>query len=93
MHTQVKLRKMATSEVVAAWMLAEVLRTGYVEQEDFTYQIGKRFGKDFLYDNENGNLAISKTVLKDFRKISGDSIIWSRSERAWRKRQDRKSVV
>jgi hypothetical protein len=39
-----------------------------------------------VYLNENSNWAISKKVLAAFRKLTGDSIIWERGERLWRKR-------
>jgi hypothetical protein len=78
---------MPSVEEVAEWMLAEVLRTGYMEQEYAVWEIKKKFGGDFVYDNDNGNLAISKAVLKEFGKISEQSIVWERSERAWRKRE------
>jgi hypothetical protein len=68
-------------------MLAEVMRTGYVEQESMVWDIAKRFGKEFIYDNENGNPAIDKKVLRAFKKKSNPTVVYSRSERAWRKRE------
>jgi hypothetical protein len=46
----------------------------------------KNFGKEFLHENENGNWAINKDVLAAFRKLTGDSVVWDRSYREWRKR-------
>jgi len=36
-----------------------------------------------VYTNQNGNLAISKEVLEEFRKLD---VVWERDERCWRKR-------
>ena len=46
------------------------------------------FGDDFVYINENGNLAIEKKVLNVFRKLTDDSVVWSRGERMWRLREE-----
>ena len=43
------------------------------------------FGDDFVSENENGNLTISKVVLKEFRKLTEGEVVWMRSEKAWRR--------
>lgn len=48
--------------------------------------VSKKFGKDFVYTNVNGNLSIGKDVLKEFKKLSGDDVVWERGEKAWRYR-------
>lgn len=83
---------MADNEVtvkdVAAWMLEQV-QTKPLYQDEAAWKIKRRFGRKFVYDNEHGNPAIARDVLTAFRKVSGDNIIWSRSERLWRKRTPR----
>ena len=54
---------------------------------DIPYEIARRFGEEFTYHNENGNLAIDRRVLKAFRKLTGDSVVWERGERLWRRRE------
>jgi hypothetical protein len=49
------------------------------------YDIQKRFGSAFVYMKENGNLAIGKDVLREFRKITEGKVVWERGEKAWRK--------
>ena len=56
-------------------------------QETAARQIASAFGAEFTYKNKNGNRAISKAVLTQFRKISGDDIIWERGQRMWRRRE------
>jgi hypothetical protein len=36
------------------------------------------------YMNANGNPAISKQVLKEFRALTDGTLVWERGERAWR---------
>jgi hypothetical protein len=78
---------MTTAVEVAKWMVAELDRTQLLDQELTVYEISKKFGDEFTYINPNGNLAISKDVLKHFNKITAADVVWSRSERHWRKRQ------
>jgi hypothetical protein len=47
-----------------------------------------RFGSDCVYENENGNLAIDRKVLSEFRKLTTDDVVWERGERLWRRRED-----
>jgi len=54
-------------------------------QEEAAFEIQKRFPEHFIYTNENGNPAISKDVLREFRKLTGDAVFWERSYRCWRR--------
>jgi len=75
-----------TAEDVAKWMLAQIQERSYLDQGAAARQIRELFGDGFLYKNANGNPAISKAVLKLFQKLSGDDVVWDRSDRSWRKR-------
>ena len=72
---------------VAKWMMDQIATGKLIYQEVIVYEIKKRFGDSFVYDNENGNLAIAKATLKAFAKMSGDDVVWERGERCWRKRK------
>ena len=50
-------------------------------------EIANRFGEEFLYENHAGNLAISRQVLAEFRKLTETSVVWDRGEKAWRLRE------
>jgi len=78
---------MTTAKDVAQWMFDEVNRRSALDQETAAHQIRMKFGKEFTYENENGNWAINKAVLAAFRKLSGDSVVWELRYREWRKRQ------
>jgi hypothetical protein len=69
-------------------MLAELRREDYLYQQTVVYDIESEFGEEFTYTNENGNLAIAPQVLKEFRALTGDTVIWVKSERVWRFRED-----
>jgi hypothetical protein len=74
-------------EQIAAWMVQELERVNFLDQETAVYHIASKFGEEFTYINENGNMAIRRDVLAAFRKLSGDAVVWERGERMWRKRE------
>ena len=80
---------MATAKEVAEWMLEEMQRFGVngLDQQHAAHHIQHRFGAEFVYLNKNGNWAIEKQVLAEFRKLTGDSVVWDRGYRIWRPRQ------
>jgi len=69
---------------VAQWMLDQISKKRELYQNDVVYQIEEKFGSKFVYDNEAGNLAISREVLKEFRKLTEKTVVWSRIELCWR---------
>jgi hypothetical protein len=77
-----------TENDVASWMLKEYSLNNYLGQESTVFEISKKFGEEFVYTNENGNMAISRKVLNVFRSITSKTVVWDRSERAWRKREE-----
>jgi hypothetical protein len=73
---------------VAAWMATELRRYNELHQSDAASKIESRFGRQFTYENANGKLAIGPDVLKAFNKLSGSDVVWCRSRRCWRNRED-----
>jgi hypothetical protein len=67
-------------------MLDELQREGGLYQDVAVGEILNRFGETFAYYNDNGNPAIAKVVLEEFRNLTNDSVVWSRSTRLWRPR-------
>jgi hypothetical protein len=76
---------MTTPLEVAQWMAEQVLTAPYVYQETIVRQILTKFGSKFTYTNANGNPAINKDILKQFRKLTDGKVVWERSDRSWRK--------
>jgi len=77
---------MATAKEVAQYMLDRLEQEHYLYQDVVVYEIESRFGDKFIYLNENGNIAISREVLREFRKLTEVTVVWERGERLWRKR-------
>jgi hypothetical protein len=74
---------------IARWMLDELeqSKTGRLLQSDAVREIERRFGPEFVYKNDNGNPAIDKRILREFRKLTEDTVIWDRWDFAWRHRR------
>lgn len=69
---------------VAKWMLDQISQKRELYQNEVVYQIEDKFGSQFVYENRNGNLAINREVLKEFRKLTEKTVVWSRVEFCWR---------
>jgi hypothetical protein len=81
---------MATVEEVASWMKTELEKHGLLYQDETVVQIQNRYEEDwkeFVYENNNGNWAISRKVLSVFRELTEDSAVWDRGQRMWRVRE------
>lgn len=77
----------ATPEGIAQWMLGLIEQDKRLYQADAVREIAERFGDEFTYLNDNGNPAIDKRILRAFRKVSGDTVVWERWDFSWRKRE------
>ncbi|SOT45108.1 DUF6953 family protein [Burkholderia cenocepacia] len=77
----------ATASDAAAWMKNFIESNAILYQEVAVGEIIRQFGDHLSTVNSNGNLAISAAVLKVFNTITGNDVVWVRSERMWRKRQ------
>jgi hypothetical protein len=67
-------------------MVEELEQNDSLYQEEAVEDIAKKFGNEFIYQNENGNPAIARGVLAAFKKLTKDTIVWERGERLWRRR-------
>lgn len=77
-----------TPQEAGQWMLNKLTREKYLDQSAAAYELTE-IDEALTYMNDNGNLAIAKSVLREFSKLTkGDEVVWSRSERAWRFRED-----
>ena len=72
---------------VARWMRDELDRAGSLSQAYAAAEIESEFGPSFIYENENGNPAIDKDVLREFRELTEDNVIGDPWAYKWRHRQ------
>lgn len=70
---------------VAKWMIKELDEQEYLYPQYTVWDIQDLFGDNFIYENENGGLSITKETLKEFRRLTEGTVVWMRSEKAWRR--------
>jgi hypothetical protein len=68
---------------IAQWPYGKIISEGAVYQLEAVHEIAEKFGEEYTYYNDNGNLAINKKVTKEFRKINQGEIEWDREEYRW----------
>lgn len=78
-----------TPREVAEFMLASQGDRKRLDQEVVVRKIRRECGEEHTYKNANGNWAISREVLSEFRKLTADTHIWERGARTWRLRTER----
>lgn len=61
---------------------------GELWQMDAADRIDADFDEGLTYINDNGNTAISKEVLAEFRKLSEGTVVWERGSGLWRRREE-----
>ena len=72
-----------TAKEVAIWLANEIKRCGAMERSRATQKIEDRFDKSFLTLSEGGQKLIKEQVLRHFRVIKHDSIVWNEGRQAW----------
>jgi hypothetical protein len=77
-----------TAKKIAEWMLKQ-LGDGrrWLVQRRIAREIRDRFGEEHVYKNKNRNWAISTEILEEFRTLTENDLVWSRSKQAWRRRE------
>lgn len=76
------------SAQAARWMIDQLHRTGFLNQNEAAYGLKEEFGPGATYINRHGNLAINREILEKFRGLTEDSIVWNHAEKQWRFRED-----
>lgn len=65
-------------------MMAALLRDGCLYQQDAVDYLVKLDNEQLLKENADGNLALSTSVINQFRKDSGDGVVWVKPDKFWR---------
>ena len=71
---------------VAEWLNGFVDQNGAIKQSEAVAAIERLHGSQFTYVNQNGNRAIDRRVLQEFRRLTSGRVVWDRSLRGWRLR-------
>lgn len=55
-------------------------------QQDVVDHLVKNNNEQLLKENADGNLSLSAELIKQFRKRSGDDVVWVKPDKYWRYR-------
>ncbi|MDA8384489.1 MAG: hypothetical protein M0037_15810 [Betaproteobacteria bacterium] len=72
---------------IAAWMFSQ-LGTSWLRQQSVARMIRTQWGEEHVYKNKNRHWAINPDILEEFRKLTEEQVVWSRSRQAWRERRN-----
>lgn len=74
-------------KAMALWMLAQYQQNNRLSQSIAARGIRQNYGEQHLYKNKQHNWAINKGILEEFRKLTSNDVVWSRSNQMWRQRR------
>jgi hypothetical protein len=63
-------------------MAAKLETEGELYQADAVWEIGD----EFVYENDRGNEAIARSVLREFRRLTEETVVWEPRGCFWRQR-------
>ena len=67
---------MTTPKEVAQWMVHRLEESDELLQVDAVAEIESRFGDEFVYVSDIGEMSIDRRVLDHFRKLTGNDVVW-----------------
>ncbi|MBZ5525889.1 MAG: hypothetical protein LAP21_27005 [Acidobacteriia bacterium] len=76
---------------IAHWMLEQYQEHSRLSQRVAARGIRQHFGEQHVYKNKQHNWAINKEILEEFRRLTPDDVVWSRSTQVWRQRRPKDS--
>lgn len=65
-------------------MMSNLANDGCLYQQDVVDHLIKIGNENLLKENADGNLALSTPVINQFRKDSGDGVVWVKPDKYWR---------
>ncbi|WP_428980684.1 DUF6953 family protein [Erwinia billingiae] len=71
---------------VSSWMMKALLQDGCLYQQHVVDHLVKMDNEQLLRENADGNLALSNPVINQFRKDSGNNVVWVKPDKYWRYR-------
>lgn len=74
---------MTSAEDIAGWMLERIRTEGRLSQDRAVQEIPEAFGPEWVHTLDNGHAAISREVLKEFRRAHDGTVQWDRDRRFW----------
>lgn len=72
-----------TPKQVAEWMVEQLEEADELPQKATALRIQQGFGENFVCLDAEGELGIARKVLYQFRKLTGDAVVWVAVQGDW----------
>lgn len=72
--------------MIASWMIDKLQSDGCLYQDDVVDYIVRGGNESLLQENSEGNLVLDRTLLKRFKDLTTDNVVWIQSDFYWRYR-------
>jgi len=69
---------------VSMWMRSQLENEGCLYQDDVVDYLVRAGAESLLRENSDGNLALERKLLNEFRKLTQDDVVWVKPEKYWR---------
>ncbi|MGM8889715.1 DUF6953 family protein [Psychrobacter sp. 1Y1] len=69
-----------------SWMVDKLEMDGCLYQDDIVDYLVRNDNEDFLRENSDGNLVLDRSLLKRFKDLTSDNVVWVQSDFYWRYR-------
>ena len=67
-------------------MVDKLETDGCLYQDDIVDYLVRNDNEDFLRENSDGNLVLDRSLLKRFKDLTSDNVVWVQSDFYWRYR-------
>lgn len=67
-------------------MVDKLEMDGCLYQDDIVDYLVRNDNEDFLRENSDGNLVLDRSLLKRFKDLTSDNVVWVQSDFYWRYR-------
>ena len=67
-------------------MVDKLEMDGCLYQDDIVDYLVRNDNEDLLRENSNGNLVLDRSLLKRFKDLTSDNVVWVQSDFYWRYR-------
>lgn len=71
---------------VSLWMMSNLQMDKCLYQQDVVDYLVKADNEQHLKENADGNLVLSASTINQFRKDSGNDVVWVKPDKYWRYR-------
>jgi hypothetical protein len=86
-ETTAPKKTVATPQVVAEWMMAELDQSGRLYRARVADDVAAQHGPPLVAFDEDGLPILQPPVIAAFQELTGEAVVWCMSGQYWRRRR------